>query len=79
MKKVYKLKDKLGEEVQGTFYPEEIQKITTSDDDLYLIEKVLRKRKKGSALEYLIKWRGLPHKFNYCIKQSEVVHYGDAK
>ena len=60
---VYKIKDYSGEEIQGIFYEQELQKVHKSDD-LYRIEKVIRERKKGGTTEYLVKWLGYPSKFN---------------
>ena len=60
---VYKLKDYGGEELEGTFYEQELQRVVKSDD-LYQVEKVLRKRKKGGKTEYFVKWLGYPDKFN---------------
>ena len=60
---VYKLKDFSGEEIGGTFYEEELQ-VVDKRDDLYLVEKILRKRKRNGRIEYLVKWLGYPAKFN---------------
>ena len=42
---VYKLKDDAGEILDGTFYEPELQKII-KNDDVYRVEKILRKRKR---------------------------------
>jgi hypothetical protein len=61
---MYVLKDELGEPIAGKFYKEELQKIS-SDSGLYLIEKVLKKRKnKDGTLQYYVKWKGLDKKYN---------------
>ena len=39
----YKLKDLKGEEIKGSFYEQELQK---TKQEIYRIEKVIRKRKK---------------------------------
>ncbi|CAB4026797.1 uncharacterized transposon-derived [Paramuricea clavata] len=56
---VYKLKDLDGEELKGTFYEKELQKIIKKDD-VYKIEKILKKRGRGSNVHYLVKWLGYP-------------------
>ena len=63
---VYAVKDFDGEEVAGTFYAEELQKIGKKETDaLYKIEHILRSRKrKDGTKEYLVKWYGYPAKFN---------------
>ena len=51
---VYKLKDYDGEELQGTFYEPELQKII-KNDDVYEVEKFLKKRGMGKNAQYLVK------------------------
>ena len=69
-RRVYKLKDTGGEELKGSWYPEEIQEISTNK---YLIEKVIRKRKgQDGEEELLVKWKGWPTKFNTWIPASDV-------
>ena len=53
----YKIKDLNGEEIEGTFYREELQK---TDQTIYRIEKVIRKTKDKA----LVKWKGYPDQFN---------------
>jgi hypothetical protein len=59
----YGLKDLAGEPIKGKFYEQEIQKVVKTDD-VYEIEKVLKTRKRGGKIEYLVKWKGYPDKFN---------------
>jgi len=71
-RRVYKLTDKGGEEMKGSWYPEEIQPITKNK---YLVEKVLRKRKNPQGeLELFVKWKGWPRKFNTWIPQADTEH-----
>ena len=60
---VYKVKDYDGEEIEGTFYEEELQKVTKTDQ-VYRIERVLKKRKRNGKMEYFVKWFGYPDKFS---------------
>ncbi|GFT43868.1 uncharacterized transposon-derived protein F54H12.3 [Trichonephila clavipes] len=46
----------------GTFYPQELQKV--SDSGFYPVEKVVRTRKRNGKSEYLVKFQGYPDKFN---------------
>jgi len=56
---IYRVKDCKGEEVKGTHYAPELQKV--DDTGIYMVEKVLRTRKrKGFPKEYLVKWFGYP-------------------
>ncbi|XP_065652857.1 uncharacterized protein LOC136080173 [Hydra vulgaris] len=49
----YKITDNYGEEIQGTFYEQELKK---TDQNIFRIEKVIRKFKNKS----LVKWYGYP-------------------
>ena len=60
---VYKLKDDAREIVDATFYEAELQKVIKKDD-VYRVEKGLRKRKREGEVEYFVKWKGYPDKFN---------------
>ena len=68
---VYVLKDFKGETIEGTFYGEEIQKITKDEDGLYKFEKVIKKRKRHGITEYYVKWLGWPDKFNSWVLNME--------
>ncbi|GFW79771.1 chromo domain-containing protein [Trichonephila clavipes] len=59
---VYKLKDLAGEVIRGTFYEQELQKVTHSG--YYPIEKILKTREKNGKKEYFVKFLGYPEKFN---------------
>ena len=59
----YKLKDYNNEVIEGNFYPQEIQKII-HDDDVFVIEKVIRTQKRGREKWSLVKWRGYPPSMN---------------
>ena len=69
---VFKLKDTGGEAIIGTFYPQELQKVKKDDDQLYKIEKIIRKRKRKGQLEYLIRWKYWPKKFDQWVRASEL-------
>lgn len=61
---VYDLVDDHGEKVLGTFYEQELQKVNKGKDDVYRVEKILKKRKRGGKTEYLVKFLGYPSSFN---------------
>ena len=61
---IYTLSDYAGEDVAGTFYPEELQPVTISEDTVYKIEKVLRSRTRKEQKEYLVRWLGWPSKYD---------------
>ena len=55
-----------GEEIQGTFYEQELQK---THQDTFRIEKVIKT--KGNKV--LVKWKGYSDDFNSWIDKSSVV------
>lgn len=67
---VYRIKDLLGEPIQGTFYIEELQKVQPKE--LFPIEKILDKRFRKKRLEYLIKYKGYPPKFNQWLPSTNL-------
>jgi predicted component of type VI protein secretion system len=60
----YGLRDLAGESIKRKFDEQEIQRVEKRDDDLFEIEKILNTRKRGSRVEYYVKWKGYPEKFN---------------
>lgn len=73
LQNVYKLVDTSGEEIEGTFYPEEIQKVIKFNDSLYKIEKIIKTRKVKGKTEYFVKWKHWPAKFNSWVTNLENV------
>jgi transposase InsO family protein len=61
--RVYKVEDLNGEAIQGTFYAQELQKVTKPD--LFVVERVIKTRKRrGHRKEYYVSWRGYGPEFN---------------
>jgi hypothetical protein len=71
----YKLKDTLGEDIKGDCYPEAIQRIREAAADIIEAERVLRHRRVGKQSEYLLKFKGSPHKLIGWITKSELERY----
>ena len=65
----YKLKDTLGELLEGSFYQDELQR---SQQEVYRVEKVIRKKKINGVEHALIKWSGYSEKHNQWIPLKEV-------
>ncbi|RWR99765.1 hypothetical protein B4U79_03256, partial [Dinothrombium tinctorium] len=59
----YVLKDEAGEEIEGKFYPEEVQRIKVTPNTTYRIERILNTRR-GRRTEYFVKWIGFPDSSN---------------
>lgn len=67
----YYLKDLEGEDIEGGFYSEHLQKAKLPEFNL--VEEIIKSRKpKGREKEYLVKWKGYGEKFNSWVKESEV-------
>lgn len=60
---VYVIKDQMGEIIDGIFYEPELQKIEKIDD-VYVVEKIIKSRKRSGKTEHFVKWKGYPTKFN---------------
>ena len=70
---IYKVVDFLDDEVIGTFYEQEIQKVDKLEPEaVWVIEKVIKKRRKAGKVEYLVKWEGWPDKFNSFVNESAI-------
>ena len=67
----YYLKDLNGEKLNGTFYQEELLKTNMKENDLYIIEKIIKK----FGNKYLVKWRGYNDKFNSYVNENDIVKY----
>lgn len=66
----YKVVDFSGETIEGTFYKQELQEIIPED---YMIEKILKSRKKGKTKEFFVKWKGYAPSANSWVPQSSMV------
>ena len=65
---MYKVEKFDGMPIKGTFYTEDLQKVTVDDDILWRVENVL-KRRRG---QMLVRWKGWPTKYDSWIKASWV-------
>jgi hypothetical protein len=70
---VYKLEDSLGELVTGTWYENELQKVTVDDSTEFKIEQILKTEGKKPNRRYLVKWKGYPAKFNSYVYEKDIV------
>ena len=57
----YSIKDDQGEAIKGSFYEPELQK---TNQDVFRIEKVVKRRVRSGQKEVLVKWKGYDSKFN---------------
>ena len=68
----YAIKDVSDKEIKGRFYEPELQLIIT-EENVYDIEKVLKTRRRYGKIEYYVKWKGYPDKFNSWIDSCSLV------
>ena len=67
----YSIADLSGETIKGRFYEPELQKVTKIDD-VYIVEKIVKTRKRAGKIEYFVKWRGYPDKFNSWVDRVQL-------
>jgi hypothetical protein len=67
----YTLKDTLKEEMLGSFYQPELSRMQVTDDMVYRVDKVLRKRKN----KVLFSWLGWPQKYSSWIPTNSHKDY----
>ena len=72
----YRLKDYAGEVISGTFYENQLKQ--AFEQDRYLVEKVLRTRKRAGHKQLLIRWRGWPSKYDSWVNEEDVDSLKDA-
>ena len=69
---VYKIVDYDGDTIMGTFYSSELQRVDKTRDDLFKVEKILKRRRRNGLTEVLIRWLGYPKKFDSWVKETDV-------
>ena len=67
--RTYKIKDELGEVLEGSFYEQELQKTKI---DFFLIEKILKTKGKGKNKQYYVKYVGHNDKFNMWLNANQI-------
>ena len=60
----YGLIDLLKEPIKGKFYEPELQLVKNSDENVFIVDRVIRTRRRNGKLEYFVSWRGYSDKFN---------------
>jgi len=69
---VYQIKDFEDENIDGTFYQQELQKVNKDEDKAWKIEKILKRRKRRGVEQALVRWLGWPKKFDSWVDVSEI-------
>ena len=69
---LYKLVDLMEDRIRGNFYQSELQPVNKSEDALWEIEKIVKKRNKNRRVQYLVKWLGYSDRFNSWVDEADV-------
>ena len=65
----YRIKDYNGEQLRGTFYEHELQKVVKRKGSTYPIEKILQTRTRRGKKEYLVRWQGYGKEFDSWVER----------
>ena len=65
----YKVEEWDGSLLRGTFYEQDLQKVNVKDDDLFRIDKIVKR--KGDKV--LVRWKGWPVKYNSWLEKKDVL------
>jgi hypothetical protein len=72
---VYTLVDWEGDNVEGTFYEQELQSVNVDEFTEYHIEKILKRRIRKGQKEVLVRWLHWPNKYDSWIPEADVQRY----
>ena len=72
MEPTYKINEWNGTSLRGTFYAQDLQKVTVMDDDLFRVEKIIKR--KGDKV--LVRWKGWPDKYNSWVEKRDLRRTG---
>ena len=65
------LKDLNEEKLDGSFHEQKLLKTDMKDNDLYTIEKIIKK----VGNKYLVKWKSYDDSFNSYVNKNDIVKY----
>lgn len=71
-KEFYKIVDLKNEPIKGYFNENEIIRVNKTEESLWYIERILKKRKIKGKQQYFVKWEGFPSAFNSWIEANQV-------
>ena len=61
----YEVRDLFGESIiKGRFYEPEIQRVLKSDDERFVVDRILKTKKRDGKIQYLVSWKGYSSKFD---------------
>ena len=68
---MYKLVDYHGNPIEGSFYSYELQVVDRSEE-VFIVERIIRRKREGNRRMYLVKWRGYPSSFNSWVSEDDL-------
>ena len=71
-KAIYKIEDFHADEIKGTFYSQELQKVIIEDDKIWKIDKILKRRTRKGIKEVLVHWMYWPKEFDSWEKEESI-------
>jgi len=69
----YELRDLLGESIKGRSYEPENQRVLKSDDERFVVDRILKTRKREGKIQYLVSWKGYPSKFDSWVDELATI------
>ena len=70
---IYKLNDWYGEPLKGTFYQQQLQKVNIDDQDIFKVEKILKRRRRGGRNQVYLKFLHWPAKYNMWLDEADII------
>lgn len=64
----YRIKEWDGTPIRGTFYNEDLQKVTIPDDHVFPIDKVVKRQ----TNQVLVRWKGWPAKYDSWMSKKDI-------
>lgn len=73
---IYKLKDWSNDKIIGNFYTAELNPVSMDSENLFAIEKILKRRTRSGIKEIFVKWLDYPSSMNSWITEGSVQTLG---
>ena len=73
---IYKVKDYSGEDIRGTFYQPELQKVDFDESNSFKIEKIVGRRGRGKNKQLKKRWVGWPKKYDQWLPETAIQRLG---
>ena len=69
---VYSLQDEAGDELEGTFYGPELQRVINTNK-AFKIDEIIGQRKVNGKIQYLVRWKGYPPSFDSYVDKNKII------